>query len=79
MGNQFIHIINGQQVLVSYPGIHQRPVIHGVVVDSNRDNYLVRMNYGNIDGFSAPIGSYARPMNARHAANWISIYEFEAA
>lgn len=81
MGNQFIQMIDGKQVLVSFHGIQQRPFIHGVVVASNRDSYLVRMNYGNgpINGYDAPLGSYARPMNPRHAANWISIWEWEAA
>lgn len=80
-GNQFIQMIDGKQVLVSFHGIQQRPFIHGVVVDSNRDSYLVRMNYGNgpIEGYVAPLGSYARPMNPRHAANWISIWELETA
>jgi hypothetical protein len=79
MGNQFIHEIDGKQVLVSYVGIWKRPFIHGVVVANNRDNYLVRMNYGNgpIEGFSAPIGDYARPMPTKRAENWISIWQEE--
>lgn len=81
MGNQFIQMIEGKQVLASFIGVQQRTVVHGEVVASNRDSYLVRMNYGNgpIEGFTAPIGDYARPMNARLAANWISIWETEAA
>lgn len=81
MGNQFIHTIDGQQVLVSYHGIHQRPFIHGVVVEAMGDKYLVRMNGGNgpINGYDAPLGSYARPMSAQRTANWISIWEREAA
>lgn len=81
MGNQFIQIIDGKQVLVSFHGIQKRPFIHGEVVASNRDSYLVRMNYGNgpIEGYTAPIGDYARPMDAKRAANWISIWEWEAA
>lgn len=81
MGNQFIQVIDGQQVLVSFHGIQQRPFIHGVVVEAMGDKYLVRMNYGNgpINGYVAPLGSYARPMSAHRAANWISIWEREAA
>ncbi len=81
MGNQFIQMHNGKLVLISFYGTFQTPFIHGEVVASNRDNYLVRMNYGNgpVEGYTAPIGSYARPMNPRHAANWISIWETEAA
>jgi hypothetical protein len=81
MGNQFIQMIDGKQVLVSFHGIRQTAFIHGVVVDSNRDSYLVRMNYGNspLEGFTAPLGSYARPMPAKRAQNWADLYELEAA
>jgi hypothetical protein len=39
------------------------------------------MNYGNgpIEGYDAPLGSYARPMSAQRTANWVSIWEMEAA
>jgi hypothetical protein len=81
MGNQFIRMIDGKQVLVSFHGIQQAPFIHGEVVASNGDRYLVRSAHGNgvVEGYVAPIGDYARPMPAKLAANWISIWEREAA
>lgn len=80
-GNQFIQMHNGKLVLISFYGTLQTPFIHGEVVASNRDSYLVRMNYGNgpIEGYDAPLGDCARPMSAGRAANWISIWEMETA
>jgi hypothetical protein len=79
VGNQFIQIVDGKQVLVSYYGIFRRQYIHGEVVYSHGDMYLVRDNIGN-GGFwlyHCPIGDYARPQSAVATAKWLAMYEFD--
>jgi hypothetical protein len=79
MGNQFIQMIDGEQVLVSFYGTFRRAFIHGVVVYSHGDMYLVRDNIGN-GGFQlyhCPIGSYARPQSEVDTNKWVAMYEFD--
>ena len=81
MGNQFIQMINGKQVLVSFRGLQREPFIHGEVVSSNNatDMYLVRSSFGNGDYqlYHCPCGDYARPQSAAETAKWVSHYEFD--
>ena len=79
MGNQFIQIIDGKQVLVSFCGVQQRPFIHGEVVDSHKDMYLVRERVGNgaYQLYHCPIGDSARPQSAADTARWVKCFEFD--
>ena len=79
MGNQFIHTIDGNQVLVSYVGLQRRPFIHGDVVDSHKDMYLVRERVGNgaYQLYHCPIGDAARPQSPAETARWVKYYEID--
>lgn len=77
MGNQFIQMFNGKQVLISFYGIQQRPFIHGEVVDSHKDMYLVRDSIGNgaYQLYHCPIGDSARPQSPADTDRWVKWYE----
>lgn len=79
MGNQFIQVFDGKQVLISFYGTFRRPFIHGEVVYSHDDMYLVRDSIGN-GGFQLyynPIGDYARPQSEVETNKWVAMYEFD--
>lgn len=82
MGNQFIQMIEGKQVLVSFVGTFRRPFIHGEVIysDEATDMYLVRSDIGNGDFqlYHCPAGDYARPQSDESTAKWVGYYEFDA-
>ncbi len=81
MGNQFIQMIDGKQVLVSFVGTFRRTFIHGEVVyaGTNNDMYLVRLNFGNgeLQLYHCPAGDYARPQSEADTKKWIGYYEFD--
>lgn len=81
MGNQFIRMIDGRQVLVSYYGSNHREYIHGWVVYSEGDRYLVLLrdtatpSNAIFAGFIAPIGSCARDMSKVATDDMVKAYD----